>query len=127
MKNIIAILSAIVLFVSIAAPARAGATNDEEFAGKFANKLVKSFEDCQRVKPGMTRAELVKLQMFDQDWGPIQPADDKRFEQHTTFAYRGCFLIKIDIDFRASDSKESQPTDVITKVSMPYIDARPRA
>ena len=72
-------------------------------------------------------AELVKLQMFDRDWGPLAPANPKTFRQHTTFFYRSCSLIEIDIDLGASDSKEERSTDVITKVSMPYIDARPRA
>ena len=126
MKNITAILSAIVLFVSVATPVRAGTTNDEEFAGKFATKLVEIFNDCQKVKPGMTRAELTALQMFDEDWGPLRPANPKYFRQHARFQYRGCSLIEIDVDFQASSSTDEQPTDVIAKVSMPYIDARPR-
>ena len=82
--------------------------------------------DCQKIKAGMTRAELVKLEMFDQDWGPLSPADDKSFKQHATFYYRSCGLIKVDVDFAATEAKEAQPADRITKVSMPYIDARPR-
>ena len=122
MKTLICILSAIVVLGIVAVPARAETTNDTEFV----RKIVEVFRDCQKIKPGMTRAELIKLQMFDQDWGPLHPADDKSFKQHTTFQYRSCALIKVDVDFGATGSKEVQPTDVITKVSMPYIDARPR-
>ena len=122
MKNITIILSAIILLGLIAQPARADTTNDTEFV----RKLVEVFRDCQKVKPGMTRGELVTLQMFDEDRGPLQARDDHSFKQHMTFEYRSCALIKIDVDFGASDSKDERPTDVITKVSMPYIDARSR-
>ena len=122
MKNITYILSAIVLLGLAVVPTRADTTNDTEFV----RKIVEVFRDCQKVKPGMTRAELVALQMFDEDRGPLQARDDHSFQQHMTFEYRSCSLIKIDVDFGASDSKEERPTDVITKVSMPFIDARAR-
>ena len=53
-------------------------------------------------------------------------ADDKTFKQHTTFYYRSCSLIKVDVDFEETDAREAQPSDKISKVSMPYLDARPR-
>jgi hypothetical protein len=106
----------------VAVPARADTTKDAEFA----NKIVEVFRDCQKIKPDMTRAELVKLQMFDEDRGPLYSPDDKSFKQHATFEYRTCSLIKVDVDFGATEAKEVRPTDIITKVSMPYIDARPR-
>ncbi len=104
-------------------PARADTTND----AAFARKIVEVFTDCQKIKPGMTRAELVKLEMFDQDWGPLCPVDLNQFVQHATFEYRRCSLIKIDVDFAATEAKEARPTDIIMKVSMPCIDARDRA
>jgi hypothetical protein len=113
---------AVLVLGVVAVPARTDATNDAEFA----RRIVEVFKDCQHLKPGMTREELVKLQMFDQDWGPLSPADDKAFKQHSTFEYRGCSLIKVDVDFEPKETKEAQPTDIISKVSMPYIDARPR-
>jgi len=116
-------LSAIVLLGLIVAPTRAVATvNDADFA----RKLVEVFNDCQKVKPGMTRAELITLQMFDEDRGPLHARDDHSFKQHLMFEYRSCSLIKVNIDFGASDSPEERPIDVITKVSLPYIDARSR-
>jgi hypothetical protein len=106
----------------VAVPARAGTANDEAFA----RRIVEVFGDCQKIKPGMTRAELVKLEMFDEDRGPLRAADDKSFKQHATFEYRSCSLIKVDVEFGATEAKETRPEDTITKVSMPYIDARPR-
>jgi hypothetical protein len=122
MNILTSILSVILVLAIVAVPARADATNDPEFT----RKIVEVFRDCQKLKPGMTREELVKLQMFDQDWGPLSPADDQAFRKHTTFEYRSCSLIKVDVDFETTDRKEARPTDVISKVSMPYIDARPR-
>ena len=120
MKTLICILLAVVVFGIVAMPARADTTNNTEFVSKIADV----FRDCQKLKPGMTRAELVQLQMFDEDRGPLYDRDDHSFKQHATFEYRSCNLIKIDVDFGASDSKETRPTDIITKVSMPFIDAR---
>ena len=122
MKTLICILSAIIVFGVVAMPARADTTNDAEFV----RRLVEVFQDCQKVKPGMTRAELTALQMFDEDRGPLQARGDHSFMQHMTFQYRSCSLIKIEVDFAASGSKDERPTDIITGVSMPSIDARPR-
>ena len=122
MKTPICILFAIMFLGSVTVPARADVTNDTEFV----RRLVQAFNDCQKVKRGMTRAELINLQMFDEDFGPLHVVNDKAFRQHTRFQYQKCTLIEVDVDFKPSDSKEAQPTDVITKVSMPYIDARAR-
>jgi len=102
--------------------ARADTINDPDFA----NKIVDVFRDCQKIKPGMTRAELVELQMFNEDSGPLHSMNDKSFKPHATFYYRSCALIKVDVDFAATEAKDARPTDMITRVSMPYIDARSR-
>jgi hypothetical protein len=73
--------------------------------------------ECQKIKPGMTRAELLKV--FDTEGG---------FSTVTqrTFVYRGCPYIKVDVDFNLSDPKqktlEERPTDTISKISKPYLD-----
>ena len=122
MKNVAPLLLLLVLVALYPLESRGEpATNDAEFA----NKIVEVFRNCQKIKPGMTRAALVKLQMFDEDRGPLGEVDNKSFKQHATFYYRSCSLIKVDVDFAATEAKEARPTDVITKVSMPYIDARP--
>jgi hypothetical protein len=104
------------------------ATTHADKAGDrdFEMRIRKIFDDCQKVKPGMTRAELVKLKLFDEDRGPLGATNDNSFRQHTTFEYRPYSPIKIDVDFSHSDSKEARPTDIITNVSMPIIDGRAR-
>jgi hypothetical protein len=122
MKTLFWVLSAILVFATGAVPARADTTNDTEFA----RKIVEVFRDCQKLKPGMTRSELVKLQMFDQDFGPFRSANDQAFRQHTTFEYRSCSLIKVDVEFETTNIKEARPTDIISNFSKAYIDARPK-
>lgn len=122
MKNTILLLSAIAILGLVVVPARADTASDRDFT----TRIAKISGDCQKVKPGMTRAELVKLSLFDEDTGPLFDPNDKSFKPHTTFQYRAFSPIKIEIDFSPSDSKEARPTDIIAKVSMPFIDARPR-
>ena len=122
MKRKILLLSAIAILGLVIVSARADTASDRDFT----TRIVEIFRDCQKIKPGMTRAELVKLAMFDEDAGPLRSVDDSSFKQHTTFEYRANSLIKVEVDFSPSDSKEARPTDIIAKVSMPFIDARHR-
>ena len=73
--------------------------------------------ECQKIKPGMTRAELLKV--FTTEGGLSTAA-------WRTFVYRGCPYIKVDVDFTPSDPKqkmvEERPTDTIRKISKPYLD-----
>jgi hypothetical protein len=73
--------------------------------------------ECQKIKPGMTRAELLKVFITE---GGLSTAI------HRTFVYRGCPYIKVDVDFTLSDSKQNavdeQPADTINKISKPYLD-----
>jgi hypothetical protein len=73
--------------------------------------------ECQKIKPGMTRAELLKV--FTMEGGLSTTT-------HQTFVYRGCPYIKVDVDFTPSDQKqkmiEERPTDTISKISKPYLD-----
>ena len=121
MKNLNYILFVIVFVRLAVVPIHADTASDRDFTAR----IVAIFGDCQKVKPGMTRAELYKLSLFDEDSGPLSDPNDKSFKQHAKFEYKACSLIKIDIDFRPSDLKEALPTDSIAKVSMPFIDARP--
>jgi hypothetical protein len=74
----------------------------------------------------MTRAELLKL--FKEETGGVAwPASKPLpFQQHQSFDYRRCWLIMVDVDFSPSDSKEARPTDIITKISRPYINGAPK-
>lgn len=73
--------------------------------------------ECQKIKPGMTRAELLKV--FTTEGGFSTPA-------HRTFIYRRCPYIKIDVEFAPSDPKQTmtaeRPTDTISKISKPYLE-----
>jgi hypothetical protein len=75
---------------------------------------------------GMTRADLEKI--FQADTGGVAwPASKPLpFQQHQQFDYRSCWLIKVDVEFALSDSKEARPTDVITRISRPYLDNSPK-
>ena len=122
MKILAYFLSVIVLLGLVVAPTRAGTDYDADLT----KKLGAVFAECQTIKPGMTRAELAKL--FKEDTGGVAWPSSKPFpfQQHMTFDYRKCNLIKIDIDFAPTDFKYAQSTDIITKISKPYIDNRPR-
>jgi hypothetical protein len=83
--------------------------------------LTKQFSDilteCQKIKPGMTRAELLKTFVTE---GGLSTAT------HRTFVYRGCPFIKVDVEFILSDSNsnvvEERMADTISKISKPYLD-----
>jgi len=80
-------------------------------------QISKILTECQKIKPGMTRAELLKVFTTE---GGLSTAT------HRTFVYRDCAHLKIDVDFNLSDSKqnalEERPTDTISKISKPYLD-----
>jgi hypothetical protein len=73
--------------------------------------------ECQKIKPGMTRAELLNVFTVE---GGLSTAT------HRTFVYRGCPYIKVDVDFTLSGPEqnvlEERPTDTINKVSKPYLE-----
>jgi hypothetical protein len=73
--------------------------------------------ECQKIKPGTTRAELLKVFTTE---GGISTA------MHRTFVYRGCPYIKVDVDFTLSklgqNIFEERPTDTIRVVSKPYLE-----
>jgi hypothetical protein len=83
----------------------------------FTKQLSDILIECQKIKPGMARAELSKVFTTE---GGLSSAT------HRTFVYRGCPYIKVDVDFNLSDQKqkalEERPTDSISKISKPYLD-----
>jgi hypothetical protein len=83
----------------------------------FTKQLSDILTECQNIKPGMTRAELLKV--FGTQGGIS--TDTQR-----TFVYRGCPYIKVDVDSTLSAPKqnalEERPTDTISKISKPYLD-----
>ena len=118
-------LVAAVGIVAVAAdqPATKADTSYDKLLDQKASEV---WFDCQKIHPGMTRADLDK--MFRRNTGGVAVPDSTPlpFREHQTFDYRRCDHIMIDVDFRPSNSKEERPTDVIIKVSNPYINCSPR-
>lgn len=73
--------------------------------------------ECQKIRHGMTRAELLKI--FTTECG-ISTAVGR------TYIYRGCPYVKVNVHFTSSDPKqkmvEERPTDIISKISKPYLE-----
>jgi hypothetical protein len=124
MKTLTCLLIIVALGL-IVVPSRAGTDNDEVLTKKL-YELYEVYFDCGKIKPGMTRAELAKI--FKEDTGGVVwPASAPYpFLPHQTFDYRACGLIMVDVDFAPSDSKEARPTDIITKISRPYLNGDPK-
>jgi|SRR5215475_16220618 len=74
--------------------------------------LISALNDTAKVKPGMTREDLMKL--FDPSGG---------FMQSGKYVYKGSPYIKIDVEFsRATNGSTAEtPKDVIKTVSRPYL------
>jgi hypothetical protein len=113
MKTLATFFTAMLIMYSFYAPAFADGSLDKNLAKQISSILT----DCQKIKPGMTRAELLKV--FTTKGGLSTP-------KHRTFVYRGCPYIKVDVDFTLSELKqyelEERPADIISKISKPYLD-----
>jgi hypothetical protein len=118
-------LIATIGFVALAADQTAAKT-DTSYDTLLRQKVVEVWLNCQKIHPGMTRADLEK--MFRRNTGGVAVPDSTPlpFREHQTYDYRPCNDIMIDVDFQSSDSKQERPTDVIARVSKPYIDCSPR-
>ena len=123
MKTFTYLLSAIVVLGLVIEPSRAGTDTSQDLMKQLAAVCF----EIHKVKPGMTRADLDR--MFRADTGGVAwPASKPLpFQQHLSFVYRSCWLIKVDVEFAPSDAKEAKPTDIITKISKPYLDDSPRS
>lgn len=113
MKNLASLFLVLLALGFPAVPSRAGDEADKNLTKQISDTL----KECQKIKPGMTRAELSKVFTTE---GGISTA------KHRTFIYRGCPYIKVDVDFTLSDSKqgvlEERPTDTISKIFKPYLE-----
>jgi len=72
-------------------------------------------KECESIRPGMTRAELSKV--FSTEGGISTVT-------HRTYVYRDCPYIKVDVDFAPSAPKQDveKPTEIVTKISKPYLE-----
>jgi hypothetical protein len=83
---------------------------------KLTQQISEILKECQTIKPGMTRAELLKVFTVE---GGLWTA------RHRTYVYRQCHYIKVDVDFDLSSPEQGAldtlPTDTIKKISQPYL------
>jgi hypothetical protein len=119
MKNHIHILLAVIILGFGVLPSHAD-TDLDKVDKDLTKKLSDVLTQWEKITPGMTRAQLTND--FTLDIGPAISVYPPAFQQHERFLYRGCFLIKVDVDFAPSDSKEARPTDIIAKMSKPYLE-----
>jgi len=110
-------------------PASSQSTNHvSEIDRDLSQKVGEILRECEKIKPGMTRAELLKTFKIE---GGIST------RTHQTFVYHGCLYVKVDVEFEvktpephASEKQPEaaphemlgkEPTDVIKKISRPYL------
>ncbi|MCI0377767.1 MAG: hypothetical protein L0215_09185 [Gemmataceae bacterium] len=79
--------------------------------------LAKSLREMQTIRPGMTRAELLKV---FQEQGGLSTRTQR------TYAYRGSPYIHVDVTFEAVGAPQDKLTesahDKITKITKPYLE-----
>ena len=96
-----------------APPPSVGSAIDQNLTKQISDILL----ECQTIKPGMTRADLAKV--FTTEGGLSTPTWNH-------FVHRRCPYIKVDVEFTLSDPKqlglEERPTDIISKISKPYLE-----
>jgi hypothetical protein len=111
MKNLTYVLLVVFVLGFLAVPSHAGTTVNKDLTRQIADILT----ECQKIKLGMTRAELSKTFTTE---GGLSTA------KHRTYVYRGCPYIKVDVDFSPSVPilEMPSPTDTIVKISKPYLD-----
>jgi len=113
MKLLITFFLATLVASFVAVPSSVAADIDKDLTKRISDILT----ECQKIKPGMTRAELLKV--FATEGGISTAA-------HRTFVYRGCPYVKVDVEFTLSEPKqnvlEERPTDTISHLSKPYLE-----
>jgi hypothetical protein len=102
-----------ILGAPAAAPPPVAASPDGMLTKQISDLLL----DCSILKPGMTRADLLKV--FDTEGG-LFTANGR------TYVHRRCSCLKVDVEFAHAvpnqGALEELPTDIITKISKPYLD-----
>lgn len=90
--------------------------------GQHTEWVAKSLKEIQTIKPGMTRADLMKV--FTKEGGIFSRTWDH-------LVYRECPYIKVDVKFRAVGERDKgsnghlgagSDRDVITEISKPYLE-----
>ncbi len=83
---------------------------------KLGIDIANVLKQCKSIRPGMTRAEVSKV--FSTEGGLSTVT-------HRTCVFRDCPYIKVDVDFAPSAPKQDveKPTDIVTQISKPYLEA----
>lgn len=110
-------MSRVIKFVasSLLAGMLATAVAQELKDQKGCGVVVRAIEAARTLKSGMSRSDVEKGFLRD---GGVQ------FREKTTYVYRDCDYIKIDVEFATqSDTPKGQlhPNDRIVSVSRPYL------
>jgi len=114
MKYLTSLFLATLTLAFLGAPSRAGDEPDKNLTKQISDILT----ECQKITPGTTRAELMKL--FTTEGGGASP-------WRRIFVHRRCHFIKVEIEFTLSDPKNPKqedglPTDTVSKISKPYLE-----
>ena len=110
MKTLACILVAVASLSVVLAPSRAGEQVDKDLTKQISDVLT----ECKAITPGTTRDALLKVFTTE---GGISTAT------HRTFVHRRCPCIKVDVEFKLTDTKQrdERPADTISKISRPYL------
>ena len=83
----------------------------------FTAKVSEILKECQQIKPGATREDLMKIFTTE---GGLSNAKQRRY------VHRHCPYIKVDVRFNLTSEDQSvvqeMPTDRIASISKPYLD-----
>ena len=109
MKTFITFLAATLIMCSFCAPSFAAGSVDDNLTKQISGILT----ECQKIKTGMTRADLLKV--FTTEGGFST-------QGWRTYVHSRCPYIKVDVEFAPTKSGQEQPTDIITKISKPYLE-----
>ncbi len=96
---------------------------DSHVDDKLTQQVWDIMAECQKIKPGMTRADLTKI--FTTEGGLFSARRQK-------FVYPRCPIIKVDVEFKLTKDAQlvhfdggpddMSATDTITKISKPYLE-----
>jgi len=115
MKNKIIIMT-VILIASFCTVLGSYAENTK-FDKDLTNKIQKIIEDINAIKPGMTRADLLKIFTTE---GGISTRTWQRY------VYKRCPYIKVDVEFKPVGDEggkpQETPEDIIIKISKPFLE-----
>jgi hypothetical protein len=111
MKPLLSLLA--ISSLLFASPAKAGDEVDAHLTKQISSLLA----DSRKLVPGSTRADLLKAFTTE---GGLSTA------KHRVFVHRRCPYVKVEVDFTLSDPAQNvldeRATDIISKISKPYLE-----